>query len=92
MLFEECHFFFSADTSCLKLPIVVYDVYSGGMFLYISLVDMMGELTSGLEAAAKISPRAVFKILFLQNLGILVGIISLFLLAKYSENINFENI
>ena len=53
---------------------------------------MMGELTSGLEAASKISRKATFKILFLQNTGILIGILTLFLLAKYSEHIKIQNL
>lgn len=62
---------------------------AGGMFLYIALVDMMSELTSSVEDALKTSVGQTVKVLFLQNLGILIGILTLFLLAKYSEYIRF---
>lgn len=62
---------------------------AGGMFLYIALVDMMGELTAAVEAASKISTKRTLWILFLQNIGILIGVVCLFFLAKYSEFINF---
>lgn len=63
---------------------------AGGMFLYIALVDMMGELTAAVEVASKISTRETLWILFLQNVGILTGVVCLFLLAKYSEFITFS--
>ncbi|RWS30063.1 hypothetical protein B4U80_10709 [Leptotrombidium deliense] len=66
--------------------------FAGGMFLYIALVDMMAELTSGLDEALAQSKSQMFKILILQNVGILLGICTLFLLAKYSEHINFEGL
>ena len=62
---------------------------AGGMFLYIALVNMMGELTIGLETASRQSKRRIAEVLVLQNTGILIGITSLFLLAKYSEYIHF---
>jgi zinc transporter ZupT len=65
---------------------------AGGMFLYIALVDMMGELSLALEEASKISTKRTLHVLMLQNIGILIGISSLFLLAKYSEHINFEGL
>ncbi|KAI1301311.1 Metal cation symporter ZIP14 [Halotydeus destructor] len=65
---------------------------AGGMFLYIALVDMMAELSSSLDDALKISLSRAIHVLVLQNIGILVGIATLFLLAKYSEHINFEGL
>lgn len=65
---------------------------AGGMFLYIALVDMMGELSDALEASTQESMTKTFKVLLLQNIGILVGVFALFLLAKYSEHINFEGL
>ncbi|RWS07983.1 hypothetical protein B4U79_10766 [Dinothrombium tinctorium] len=66
--------------------------FAGGMFLYIALVDMMAELSSGLDDALAQSKSQMFKILLLQNVGILLGVCTLFLLAKYSEHINFEGL
>jgi len=62
---------------------------AGGMFLYIALVDMMGELTAAVEVASKKSIRETLWVLLLQNIGILTGVVCLFLLAKYSESIKF---
>ncbi|XP_017488049.1 PREDICTED: zinc transporter ZIP14-like [Rhagoletis zephyria] len=66
---------------------------AGGMFLYISLVDMMGELSTNLEAAnRKRGLRFTAQMLILQNLGILIGVSIMFSLAKYSDKINFEGL
>lgn len=62
---------------------------AGGMFLYIALVDMMRELNSSVEEALTTSVSKTAKVLVLQNLGIVIGILTLFLLARYSENIRF---
>lgn len=62
---------------------------AAGMFLYIALVDMMSELTSSVENSLKNSISETATILFLQNLGIIIGIVTLFLLARYQENIRF---
>lgn len=63
---------------------------AAGMFLYISLVAMMGELNEALEASSKKGLVATVKLFLLQNLGIGVGVALLFVMAKYSEKINFE--
>ncbi|RWS16127.1 hypothetical protein B4U79_05675 [Dinothrombium tinctorium] len=57
--------------------------FAGGMFLYISLVDVMSELISGLDDASTKSKSFSLKILFFQNVGILIGITILFCLAKF---------
>lgn len=57
---------------------------AGGMFLYISLVDMMGELSAMLEEA-KHSLREVSRLLLMQNIGILTGIITIFTLSLLSS-------
>lgn len=57
---------------------------AGGMFLYISLVDMMGELSAMLEES-KDSTKEVSQLLLMQNLGILSGIIIIFVLSLYSN-------
>lgn len=53
---------------------------AGGMFLYISLVDMMGELSAMLEEC-KNSTSEVAHLLLMQNIGILTGIIIIFILS-----------
>lgn len=53
---------------------------AGGMFLYISLVDMMGELSAMLEES-KSSIRETTRLLLMQNIGILSGIIIIFILS-----------
>lgn len=63
---------------------------AAGMFLYISLVAMMGELNEALEASSKDGLVASVKLFLLQNVGIGVGVALLFLMAKYSEKINFD--
>lgn len=57
---------------------------AGGMFLYISLVDMMGELSAMLEEV-KHSPKESTHLLFMQNIGILLGILIIFILCMYSN-------
>lgn len=65
---------------------------AGGMFLYISLVDIMGELSNKLELAAKKDIKETAWLLFLQNIGIILGVGIMFSLAKYSDKINFEGL
>ncbi|KAJ6219153.1 hypothetical protein RDWZM_004965 [Blomia tropicalis] len=67
--------------------------FAGGMFLYISLVDMMGELSHNLEQASKKRGLTyTAQMLILQNIGILMGVSIMFFLAKYSDKINFEGL
>ncbi|XP_054159217.1 metal cation symporter ZIP14-like [Oppia nitens] len=65
---------------------------ASGMFLYIALVDMMGELSTALDNARQQGMTQTFKILLLQNIGILLGVFSLLFLAKYGDKINFEGL
>ena len=60
---------------------------AGGMFLYISLVDMMPELNEAVETASRRSIGEALGVFLLQNLGILLGIGSLFTLALYQDQI-----
>jgi len=62
---------------------------AGGMFLYIALVDMVPEMNEIAEETSKISLKKGMWVLFLQNIGMFVGIMALFLLAKYQDNIHF---
>merc|ERR1711988_1266537 len=63
---------------------------AGGMFLYISLVDMVPELNSMIDNLSKESLTEALKVFLLQNIGMLVGIFSLFTLAKYQDDIQIS--
>lgn len=65
---------------------------AGGMFLYVALVNIMAELTSAIDEALLKSKTKMFKVLFYQNVGILTGILFLFLLAKYGESIKIDHL
>ena len=60
---------------------------AGGMFLYISLVDMVPELNETVETASRESASKAMVTFGLQNIGILVGIFSLYFLARYQDDI-----
>jgi hypothetical protein len=51
---------------------------------------MMSELSESVQSAMHVSKTHTLKVLALQHFGILLGIGSLFLLAKYSDQIKFE--
>ncbi|CAF0804384.1 unnamed protein product [Rotaria sordida] len=69
---------------------------AGGMFVYIGLTDMIPELISmghEIEKDNAIANRPVtnmlkLKILFSQNMGVVLGIAIMFLLAKYGETLS----
>ncbi|CAN8028559.1 unnamed protein product [Ixodes persulcatus] len=50
----------------------------------------MGELNEALEAASGQGLLQSVRVFLLQNVGIIVGVALLFLMAKYSEKIDFE--
>ena len=60
---------------------------AGGMFLYISLVDMVPELNESVEEASKISVSKALQTFALQNLGILLGIVCFYTLARFQDDI-----
>ena len=62
---------------------------AGGMFLYISLVDMVPEMNESVETASKTSTRSALGIFFLQNIGMLTGIVCLYTLARFQDDIQF---
>ncbi|XP_064634150.1 metal cation symporter ZIP14-like isoform X5 [Lineus longissimus] len=65
---------------------------AGGMFLYISLADMMPEINHAAESKeAKQFNMSATKIFIIQNLGLLVGYGAMFLLAYYGGNIDFSS-
>lgn len=55
---------------------------ASGMFFYISLVDMMGELSAALEEC-KHSTKQSIHLLLMQNIGILSGITIIFTLSLF---------
>ncbi|XP_014671576.1 PREDICTED: zinc transporter ZIP14-like [Priapulus caudatus] len=88
----------SASTCYLGLVvgIVVGDIpgvtvyifgFAGGMFLYISLAAMMPEMAELLDKA--LAEGKGMRMLLLQNLGLLVGVVLMFVLAMFQGNIQF---
>ena len=63
---------------------------AGGMFLYIALVDMVPEMNSTMDQLSKVGVRKALLIFLLQNIGILTGIVSLFILAKFQDDIQIQ--
>ncbi|XP_021922760.1 zinc transporter ZIP14-like isoform X2 [Zootermopsis nevadensis] len=63
--------------------------FAAGMFMYISLVDMVPEMNEVAEEASKVSLKKAFHTLFLQNVGMGIGILALYVLARYQDSINF---
>ncbi|KAI0214163.1 Zinc transporter ZIP8 [Lamellibrachia satsuma] len=60
---------------------------TAGMFLYISLVDMLPEVNAAAEEATRETGQT-FSIFLIQNLGLASGWIIILMLALYSGNIN----
>ena len=56
----------------------------------IALVDMVPELNATLDQLSKQSTKSAFTVFFLQNIGILTGIFSLFILAKFQDKIQID--
>ncbi|KAK6191111.1 hypothetical protein SNE40_002855 [Patella caerulea] len=62
---------------------------AGGMFLYISLVDMMPEMNSAAESV-EAKRFGIFQIFLLQNAGLLSGFSIMLIMAIYGGDISFE--
>ncbi|XP_043227494.1 metal cation symporter ZIP14-like isoform X1 [Amphibalanus amphitrite] len=60
---------------------------AAGMFLYIALVDMVPEMNEAAEKASSISVYRGLRVLLAQNIGILLGVFSLFALAYFSDSL-----
>lgn len=58
---------------------------AAGMFFYISLVDMMGELNAALEECRD-STKESLRLLLMQNIGILAGITIIFSLSLFGPS------
>ena len=57
------------------------------MFLYISLVDMVPELNHEVEKQSRVSAKKALFTFFLQNVGIIIGVLSLYVLAIFADDI-----
>lgn len=62
---------------------------AGGMFLYMALVDVMKEMNRTMENAIRKGIRSSLQILALQNLGIIIAVICLSVLAIYEKEMDF---
>ena len=60
------------------------------MFLYISLVDMVPELNETVERASKVNSRQAVATFGLQNIGIILGIVCLYILARFQDDIQID--
>jgi zinc transporter 14 len=63
--------------------------FAAGMFMYISLVDMVPEMNEVAEEASKVSWKRACHTLLLQNIGVGTGVLALYVLARYQDSINF---
>jgi len=62
---------------------------AGGMFIYISLAIMLPEMREQLqEAITKSLPHAV-RMFIVQNFGLITGLILMYILAAYANNLEF---
>jgi zinc transporter ZupT len=64
---------------------------AGGMFLYIALVDMIPELNDATDEAGRHGLASSVKLFCIQNMGIVVGIVSLYVLARFQGDIQIGN-
>jgi len=89
--------FFSASTCYLGMVVGLFigDLTSSntfvfafgtGMFLYISIFNILVEINSNLEEALEINYQKGLKTFTVQNFGIVSGIVILFLLAKFEAS------
>ncbi|XP_055352379.1 metal cation symporter ZIP14-like [Paramacrobiotus metropolitanus] len=61
---------------------------SAGMFLYISLVHMLPEMTEAAEEATERSTKEGVIMLIIQSVGLLAGFVVIFVLVRYGGNID----
>ncbi|PSN54326.1 hypothetical protein C0J52_10689 [Blattella germanica] len=63
--------------------------FAVGMFIYISMVDMVSELNNLAAESIKVSMMATIHTLMLQNFGIIIGTVILYVLSCYQDSITF---
>ncbi|KAF4525123.1 hypothetical protein B566_EDAN005065 [Ephemera danica] len=75
-----------------KLEINTYIFgFAGGLFLYISLADLIPQLNEMVdEALQSKSTKSATYILLQQNVGVLFGMVILFLITKYGDDIKID--
>ncbi|XP_046985489.1 metal cation symporter ZIP14-like [Schistocerca americana] len=64
--------------------------FAAGMFLYISLVDMIPEMNHVATEAMDRGWKSGCLVLLQQNIGIGIGVVILYVLAHYQEHINVQ--
>ncbi|XP_021962338.1 zinc transporter ZIP6 [Folsomia candida] len=57
--------------------------FASGIFLYVSLADMVPEITSLIEEVSEVQPKQAWSVLLTHNIGILTGITILYALAAF---------
>jgi len=60
--------------------------FAAGIFLYVSWADMAPEITALIEQVSDVSPKKAWKILAVHQIGILLGITILYLLAVFQPD------
>ncbi|XP_045175933.2 metal cation symporter ZIP14-like [Mercenaria mercenaria] len=60
---------------------------AGGMFVYISLVDMVPEMSDQIKQVEETNPDSKWTALFIQNIGLLTGFVIIMMLVMYGGNI-----
>ncbi|GAB6029013.1 hypothetical protein CHUAL_004801 [Chamberlinius hualienensis] len=63
---------------------------AAGVFLYISLCDMIPEMNEEIENASRAGVWDAIKVIGLQNIGWVIGTAILFTLAYFTEEMSFE--
>lgn len=71
----------------LETSIYVF-AFAGGLFLYVSLADLMPELNRMVEEELLNSKISAIVVLLLQNGGIFIGVSTLYLVTKYPVTIS----
>lgn len=65
---------------------------AGGMFLYISIFNVMTDLNENFNTCRGISTCTAMEMLFWQNLGILIGVYILYSLAQFDEKLLLQSL
>lgn len=85
-----CFVGFSIGVMLGDLPAATSWIFAvaGGMFLYISLVNMVPEMIAVVEEAGQRSIKKGLLVLLVQNTGFLFGIALMYVLARFSHSIS----
>ena len=76
----------------VKLSPIKEVFISGGFFLYMALVDVMRAMNRSMENASRKGVKSMLQIWALQNIGIVLSVIFLALLAFYEREMDFERV